>query len=163
MDSLTLFARGFLRSRIPLRRIFAWMLSILLLTGAASYSQGSRYALVEHGPALSPVKNQSGGFTRVPSAAAPPASNEALPVLAASRTATVVHEVLTLVESGSLERDCCGGQPAPRSKPVPVRTVAVDPPSMILRQPRDALSPVNAPPGPESVALTALDLSISRT
>ena len=48
-------------------------------------------------------------------------------------------------------------------EPVPVRTGAVDPPSLVQRLPGGSLHSSDIPPEPELPALTVVDLSISRT
>ena len=46
MGGLNWSSLGMLRCPVSLRGVFVWLLLALLLTGAASYTHGSRYALV---------------------------------------------------------------------------------------------------------------------
>jgi hypothetical protein len=50
MAALSWSSLGMLRCPVPLRSLFVWLVLVLLLTGAASYTHGSRYAIVpDHG------------------------------------------------------------------------------------------------------------------
>ena len=61
-----------------------------------------------------------------------------------------------------MERDCCERRQAPRGEPAPLRTGAVDAPSLLLREDGgEVLSP--APSEPDLPALTVIQLSVSRT
>jgi hypothetical protein len=142
---------------VPLRGLFVWLLLILLLTGAASYTHGSRYALV---PAHSPFQSASkqGIESMPPESAASPAGTSAR----ASQVLRVV-EAGPSVEPGALEKECCEPRLAPRGEPAPVRTGAVDPLSLTHRDPGDRILSRVVPPEPDLSALTVVRLSISRT
>jgi hypothetical protein len=137
-----------------------WLLLVLLIAGAASYTSGSRYALVPgHGPVQSASEQASGEVPAQAETSAGPAD----PAASAPHSARVIHEAGPSAESAGLEREGERSK-APRGEPVPVRTGAVDPPSLIQRVPGGALhSASDAPREPELPALTVVDLSISRT
>jgi hypothetical protein len=149
-------ALGLLRCLVSLRGVFVWLLLVLLIAGAASYTAGTRYALV---PGHSPVL---GGQTAgdVPLRAIADA-DPAAPSASAAQSVRVVHEAGPSAEPAGLEND---GEriKAPRGEPVPVRTGAVDPPSLI-QLPGGSLHSHDVPPEPELPALTVVELSISRT
>ena len=148
-----------LRCRVPLRGVFVWLLLALLLAGAASYTHGSRYALV---PGHSPF--QSVGEQAVEAVPAEP-DNAASPAGTSASASQAVRVVVAgpSVEPEALEKDCCQRRQAPRSEPAPVRTGAVDQPSLTYRQPAGGILSSVVPPGPDLAALTVVDLSISRT
>ncbi|MDR6790914.1 hypothetical protein J2X12_000659 [Pseudarthrobacter oxydans] len=152
-------ALGLLRCLVALRGVFVWLLLVLLIAGAASYTSGSRYALV---PGHSPVQS-AGGQTagHVPLRAIADAG-PAAPSASAAQSVRVVHEAGPSAEPAGLENE---GEriKAPRGEPVPVRTGAVDPPSLIQRLPGGSLHSHDVPPEPELPALTVVELSISRT
>ncbi|MFJ6284356.1 hypothetical protein [Pseudarthrobacter oxydans] len=150
-------ALGLLRCLVGLRGVFVWLLLVLLIAGAASYTAGTRYALV---PGHSAVQ---GGQTagHVPLRAIADAG-PAAPSASAAQSVRVVHEAGPSAEPAGLENE---GEriKAPRGEPVPVRTGAVDPPSLIQRLPGSPLHSSDVPREPELPALTVVDLSISRT
>ena len=135
-----------LRRVVVLRGHLVWILAVLLLVGAASYSHGSRYAIVGHGYSQSAAAEsvaaeatgQAVGQTAGPSAG--PSSDPEY-----------------------MEDNCCERRQAPRSEPAPLRTGAVDPPSLLHRQPGPAVLSGNLPPVPDLPVLTVVQLSISRT
>ena len=59
MAALKWSSPGVLRSPVWLRSLFVWLLLTLLLTGAASYTSGSRYAIVP-GSRPGPVQRRAG-------------------------------------------------------------------------------------------------------
>lgn len=164
MATLGSSAFGMLRCPVPLRSIFVWLLLALLLAGAASYSYGSRYALVGHSP-----------FQSAHSQAANPHSHEAAPTqtvtsatpgdtpASAIQAVRAVHQAGPFVEPVELGKDCCQRNKAPRGEPAPLRTGAVDPPSLLHRLPGDGAFSTDVPPDPDLPALTVVQLSISRT
>ncbi|WP_066288349.1 hypothetical protein [Arthrobacter sp. B6] len=160
MAALSWSSLGMLRRQVSLRGVFVWLLLALLLAGAASYTYGSRYAIVHgHGP----VQSAAGqGLERVPPQPETTASRSDTPA-SASQAVRVVHEAGPSVEPEELEKDCCERNKAPRGEPVPVRTGAVDPPSLTHRLPGDAILAGNVPPEPGLPALKVVELSISRT
>ena len=81
----------------------------------------------------------------------------------ASHAVHVVQQAGPFVEPGSLERECCERRPAPRGEAAPLRTGAVDPPALFQRLPGDAVLSNTVPPGSDPLALTVVQLSISRT
>ena len=73
---------GTLRCLGSLRSIFVCILLVLLVAGAASYTQGSRYSLVGHGPFLSaPAETAGSGapLAQAPLLEATPAGQDAPP------------------------------------------------------------------------------------
>lgn len=158
MAALSWSSLGMLRRQVSLRGVFVWLLLALLLAGAASYTYGSRYAIVHgHGPVQSAAAE---GL--VPPQPETTASRSDTPA-SASQAVRVVHEAGPSVEPEELEKDCCERNKAPRGEPVPVRTGAVDPPSLTHRLPGDAILAGNVPPEPGLPALKVVELSISRT
>lgn len=150
---------GILRGATPLRSAFVWLLLTLVLTGAASYTHGSRYQLV---PGHS--QHQSTGERCVEEVPAPaesaPAPDEVpAPVFQA---VSAVHEIGPSAEPAALEHDperrC-----APRGEPAPVRTGTVDPPSLTHRLTGGWMLSSAVPPEPDLPGLTSVELSISRT
>lgn len=140
----------FLRGRFPLRSSLLWLLAVLLVTGAASYSHGTRYAITGHGY-----------FPATETAAAQTSASES----AATRSASAVQDLAQdcIAGSATREADGCGRPPAPRSEPAPLRTGVVDPPASLHRFLGDAYLFSPDPRGPDLPALTAVQLSISRT
>ncbi|WP_440159126.1 hypothetical protein [Arthrobacter sp. SAFR-014] len=141
-----------------------WVLLVLLLAGAASYTHGSRYAIVGQSP-FQTVAAQSAGTGWVETVARPAAD---LPLpggapASASQAVRAVQQAGQVVDPESVERDCCGRRHAPRGEPAPLRTRAVDPPSLLQWLPGDAGLSRGVPQGPDLPALTVLQLSISRT
>jgi hypothetical protein len=121
-----------------LQCIILWFLAALLVTGAASYSHGSRYDIV---PGHSPLDSVGAADVEpAPSFAAGPC-----------------------IDPETLEKGCCERLPAPRSEPVPVRTGAVDPRSFAGGQPGDWMHPRIGPGEPDLPAPMLVKLSISRT
>lgn len=129
-----------------LRSHLVWILAVLLLAGAASYSHGSRYAIVGHG------YSQSAAAESVAAEATGQAVGQAGGPSAGPSS-----------DPESMEDKCCERRKAPRSEPVPLRTGAVDPPSLLHGQPGPAILAGNLPPEPDLPALTVVQLSISRT
>lgn len=169
MAGLTWSSPGTLRRLVSSRSALVWLLLVLLLAGAASYTHGSRYALVGHSPFQS-VGAQSAGAQLVSLVGiqdvAPPAGTSLGPgdtPASASQAIRAIHQAGLFVDPESVERDCCERRQAPRSEPAPLRTGAVDPPSVLQRHPSDAGLSNPVPPGPELQALTVVQLSISRT
>lgn len=160
MAALNWSPQGMLRCAVPLRSVLVWLLLALLVTGAASYSHGSRYAIVPgHGPVQSADAQNVGGVLQQVDSAVSPADSSA----PASQAPRVVHQVGPAVDFEELEKDCCERRQAPRSEPVPVRTGAVDPPSLTHRLPGDGALSSEMPPEPDLPVLTVVELSISRT
>jgi hypothetical protein len=160
MAALNWSSLGMLRSPASLRSLFVWFLLTLLLTGAASYTHGSRYAIVPgHGPVLTaddPVSQEV-----LPQAA--PAASSADTSPSTSQSTGAEHRATPSLGTEEVEKDCCQRRHAPRGEPSPVRTGAVDPPSVAYQQPGDVLLNGAAPPEPDLPALTVVELSISRT
>jgi hypothetical protein len=156
MAALSWSSLGMLRCPVSVRSVFVWLLLALLFAGAASYTQGSRYAIVPgHGPV------QSRGVEEVPPQAVTPAST---PGTAASASQAIsVVEAVPSMEPEALAKDCCQRRQAPRSEPAPLKTSAVDPPVLTHRQPGDGILSSVVPPEPDLSALTVVRLSISRT
>lgn len=155
---------GTLRCLGSLRSIFVCILLVLLVAGAASYTHGSRYSLVGHGPFLtSPAETTGSGapLAEAPLLEATPAGQDA-PPSSDSPVVPVTHHAGPLLDPGSLERDCGERRQAPRGESVPLRTGAVDGPSLHLRaEGGEVLS--RAPSEPDLPALTVILLSVSRT
>lgn len=161
MAALSWSSLGMLRCRVSLRSPFVWLLLALVLAGAASYIHGSRYAIVPGHTAFPSVAVQDVGAVPSPAeTAASPAGSSSPSVSWALR---VVHEAGPFVDPETLEKDGCERRQAPRSEPAPLRTGAVDPPSIIHRLPGDGILSRVVPPGPDLPALTVVKLSISRT
>ncbi|QNE14494.1 hypothetical protein [Pseudarthrobacter sp. NBSH8] len=81
----------------------------------------------------------------------------------ASQPVSVVLEAGPSVEPEDLDQECCERRLAPRSEPAPVRTGAVDPPSLTHQEPGDGILYSVVPSEPALPALTVVKLSISRT
>jgi hypothetical protein len=160
MAALNWSSLGLLRSPASLRSLFVWLLLTLLLTGAASYTHGSRYAIVPgHGPVQTADEP---GSQEVPPQAAPAASS-ADTSLSISQSTDAVHRAAPSPGTEEVEKDCCQRRHAPRGEPAPMRTGAVDPPSVTYQQPGDVLLNGAVRPEPDLPALTVVELSISRT
>ena len=143
-----------------LRSHLVWILAVLLLAGAASYSQGSRYAIVGHG------YSQSAGAEQGAQAAAQAVAQAAETVGQAVGQATGQAAGPSANQSSdreSVEDGCCERRQAPRSEPVPLRTGAVEPPSLLHSQPGPAVLSGILPAEPDLPPLTVVQLSISRT
>lgn len=160
MAALNWSSLGMLRRPLSLRSVFVWLLLALLFTGAASYTHGSRYALVPGHSSLQSAGEQD--VEAVPPQAGPAASPADMSA-SASRGVRAVHQAGPFVEPEEVEKDCCERRPAPRGEPAPVRTGAVDPPSLTCRLPGDGILSSVVPPDPDLPALTVVKLSISRT
>lgn len=159
MAALNRTPLGLLRCLGSLRSSFVWLLLALLLTGAASYTHGSRYALVPgHGPVQTAgAQDREMAPPQAESAAGPA---QAVPAAQAVRAA---HQAGPSIEPEELEKDCCERRLAPRGEPVPVRTGVVNPPTVAHQQPGDGILWAALPSGPDVPALTVVQLSISRT
>ena len=136
-----------------LRSHLVWILAVLLLAGAASYSQGSRYAIVGHGYSQSAGAGQ--GAQAAAQAVAQAAAQAAGQAAGPSANQPSDRE--------SVEDGCCERRQAPRSEPVPLRTGAVEPPSLLHSQPGPAVLSGILPAEPDLPPLTVVQLSISRT
>jgi hypothetical protein len=136
-----------------------WLLLVLLIAGAASYTSGSRYALVPgYGPVQPADGQAAGGVPPQAETSAGPAE----PAASTPHSVRVFHEAGPAAEPAGLEREGERSK-APRGEPVPVRTGTVDPPSLIQRLPGGSLHSIDVPRAPELPGLTVVDLSISRT
>ncbi|OAE02797.1 hypothetical protein [Arthrobacter sp. OY3WO11] len=159
MATLGSSALGLLRCLAALRSVFVWLLLVLLIAGAASYTAGTRYALV---PGYGPVQSEGGQASGGVPPQAETAAGQAGPSVAASQFVRVIHEAGPSAEPAGLEKEGERSK-APRGEPVPVRTGAVDPPSLTQRLPGVTLPSSDVPRAPELRVLTVVDLSISRT
>ncbi len=123
MAALSWPSLGMLRCLVSLRSAFVCFLAALLLTGAASYTHGSRYAIVGHSPFQS-VGTPSPGPEGVEAGALPaatsPGPGEARS--SASQAVRVVHQAGPCSDPESMERDCCERRQAPRGEPAPLKT-----------------------------------------
>jgi hypothetical protein len=163
MAALNSSAFGLLRCLVSLRSAFMWILLALLLTGAASYTHGSRYAIVGHAPFQSVVVQPAAPERE---AVAPPAVTSPSPgdtLASASQAVRAVHQAGVFVDPESMERDCCERRHAPRGEPAPLKAGLVGPPSVLSGQPAEAGLSSALPPEPDLPALTVVQLSISRT
>lgn len=135
-----------------------WLLLSLLLAGAASYTHGSRYAIVPgHGPFQSVAEQR---LDPVPPQGDVASSRDTSS--SGSQIVRAVHEVGPVLDTGTLEH--CERRQSPRSEPAPLRTGAVDPPSLTRwQQPGDGIFFSVRRPAPDLPALTVVELSISRT
>lgn len=152
-------ALGILRGRVSLRGSFVWLLLALLIAGAASYTSGSRYALV---PGYGPVQSADAQATEGVPPQAATSAGQAETSASAPQSVRIIHEAGPSAEPAGLERDGERNK-APRGEPVPVRTGAVDPPSLVQWLPGSTLHASDVPREPELPALSVVDLSISRT
>ncbi|MFF1255022.1 hypothetical protein ACFVYC_21345 [Pseudarthrobacter sp. NPDC058329] len=109
----------------------------------SSQSAGQEEAQVQAGPALSSPSPEGLGT--------------------ASQAVHAVHQANPVVDPESMERDCCERRHAPRGEPAPLRTGAIDPPSLLQQQPVDTELSSAIPLESGLRALTVLQLSISRT
>lgn len=161
MAALNWSSPRMLRCPVSLRSLFVWLLLTLLLTGAASYTSGSRYAIV---PGCGPVQTADDlGPQELPPPAELAANPAADPSVSTSQSTGATHHAAPSSGTEEVERDCCQRRHAPRGEPVPMRTGALDPPSVNYQQPGDALLNGAEPPEPGLPALTVVELSISRT
>lgn len=160
MAALNWSSLGMLRSPASLRSLFVWLLLTLLLTGAASYTHGSRYAIVPgHGPVL--TADDPGTQEGPPQAA--PAASSADTSPSTSQSTDPVHRATSSLGTEEVEKDCCQRRHAPRGEPAPMRTGVLDPPSVTYQQPGEALLNGAAPLESDLQPLTVIQLSISRT
>lgn len=160
MAALSWSSLGMLRCPLGLRSLFVWVLLALLITGAASYTHGSRYAIVPgHGQVQ--ATDHHGPQEEQPSAE--PAASSADTSASTAQATPAVHRAGPSPETEEVEKDCCLRRHAPRGEPAPMRTGALDPPSLSHQEPGDALLNGIAPPEPHLPALTVVKLSISRT
>lgn len=159
MAALSWSPLGVLRCPVSLRSVFVWLLLVLLLAGAASYTHGSRYAIVPgHGPVQT---TEESAAAEVPLHAETAASD--VETSASALQTRGVVQIGPAAGTEEVEKDCCERRHAPRSEPAPVRTGAVDPPSLTSQQPGDRMTSGAVPPMPDLPALTVIKLSISRT
>lgn len=159
MAALSWSPLGVLRRPVSLRSVFVWLLLALLLAGAASYTHGSRYAIVpNHGPAQSTGGQAAEKVPPHAGTAASPAETSASALLTG-----VVHQAGPTAGTEEVEKDCCERRQAPRSEPAPLRTGAVDPPSLTGQRSGDGMLSAPVPPDPDLPGLTVIRLSISRT
>lgn len=159
MAALSWSPLGVLRCPVSLRSVFVWLLLALLLAGAASYTHGSRYAIVpEHGPVQATEEKAAVVVPLHAETAFSPAETSA----SALQTRDVA-QVGPTAGTEEMEKDCCERRYAPRSEPAPVRTGAVDPPPLTSQQPADRIISGALPQEPGLPALTVIKLSISRT
>lgn len=136
-----------------------WLLLSLLLAGAASYTHGSRYAIVPGHDHFQVVGEQSLELVPPQGDAAASSGDTSASV---SQMVRVVYEVGPVPEPGAEQR--CERRRCPRSEPAPQKTGVVDPPSLTRwQQPGDGIIISPCPPAPDLPALTAVELSISRT
>lgn len=142
--------------RVPwLRSAFVWMLAVLLLAGAATYSQGTRYAISGN--------NFFAAAETLPAAVDSPCASAGQDSAAQDSGAiTPVHQACPAGPDASAE-DCCGRGQAPRGEPAPLRTGAVDPPAVLHWEPGGAHAAAPPTEEPEFRALTLAQLSVSRT
>lgn len=142
--------------RVPwLRSAFVWILAVLLLTAAATYSHGTRYAISGNNFFATAEALPAGMDNPCASAGNDSGTQESGP-------ASPVHRACPAGPDSSAE-DCCGRGQAPRGEPVPLRTGAVDPPPMPHREPGGAHAAATPTEEPEFSALTLAELSVSRT
>ena len=135
-----------------------WLLLSLVWAGAASYAHGSRYAVVPgHGP-FHPVAEQR--LDPVPPQGDVASSGDISSSV--SQIVRAVHEAGPVLDTGALKH--CERLRSPRSEPAPLRTGAIDPPSLTRwQQPGGGIFFGVRPPPPDLPALTVVELSISRT
>ncbi|WP_426228570.1 hypothetical protein [Pseudarthrobacter sp. DSP2-3-2b1] len=159
MSTQSASSSGILRGVTTLRSAFVWLLLTLVLTGAASYTHGSRYQLVPGHSQYQSTGERCVEEVPAPAESAPAPDEVPAPV---SQAVSAVHEVGPSIEPVALEQDS-ERRHAPRGEPAPVRTSAVDPPSLTHRLPGDWMLSSAVPPEPDLPGLTAVELSISRT
>jgi len=150
-----------LRCPVPLRAVFVWLLLVLLMTGAATYTRGSWYAIVPgHGAVQSAGEQVAEAF---PLQQAEITTGPADTPASASQAVRALHKAGQFVEPRELEKDGSERRRAPRGEPAPVQTAVVDPPTLIHPQPYNATLSSIVPAEPDPPALTVVELSISRT
>jgi hypothetical protein len=160
MAALKWSSPGMLHSPVWLRSLFVWLLLTLLLTGAASYTSGSRYAIV---PGHGPVQAADDPGPREVPLQAETAASPADTSLSTPHSTGALHSAGPSRGTEEIEKDCCQRRHAPRGEPAPMRTGALDPPPVTHQQPGDALLNGAAPVEPDLPALSVVELSISRT
>ena len=142
------------------RILLGWLLLAVLLVAAASYSQGTRYALVaEPAPALSAVQHAAAAHFPDPLNAVAGAE---LRHPASSVHARDGHDASCPGDSPQ-HRACCDRYPASRSEPAPTKVAAPDPPTVAAAAGQQHVLQVAQEPEPRRQALTLDQLSISRT
>ncbi|MDP9697077.1 UNVERIFIED_ORG: hypothetical protein J2X79_004661 [Arthrobacter globiformis] len=153
-----------LRRHPPARSILTWLLLAVLVVGAVSYSQGSRYSLVAGRGLPAAAVAVSGGspVLAVHNRAALPHSQ--FPQAAARIQGREDSQAVHCQDPAPGPGNCCKRYLASRGEPSPLRTAALDPP-----QAAPQASPGTAADSPPSstergsTALTLAQLSISRT
>lgn len=157
MTGRSRFSDFTLRRLVSPRIALSWLLLAALVAGAASYSHGSRYAIVPGHAPLSSAPQQD-IVSAPPPAIAPPGS---APALAATG---VIQEVSRFGDPELPKQKCCERRSAPRSEPAPLRTGVPDQSAATHPLFRvDGPIPAAAPPVPGPAALTIIQLSVSRT
>lgn len=159
MAALNWSSLRMLRSSVSLRRLFVWLLLTLLLTGAASYTHGSRYAIV---PGYGPLQTAGDLDLQEVAPQALPAASSAHPSMTTPQS-TGTLDCAAPHGTEETEKDCCQRRHAPRGEPAPMRTGVLDPPSVTHHQPGEWVLNGAAPPEPDLPVLTVVELSISRT
>lgn len=159
MAALSWSSMGKLRCLTGLRSLFVWLLLALLITGAASYTHGSRYAIVpSHGLVQATDQQRPHDAPQTGPAVGSPATPAS-----ASQVTGAAHRAGPSLGAEEAEKDCCERRHAPHGEPAPIRTGALDPPSTAHPEPGDGVAGGTAPPEPDLPALTVIKLSISRT
>ena len=147
-----------------LRSHLVWILAVLLLAGAASYSQGSRYAIVGHGYSQSAGAEQGAQTAAETVGQATAQAAQAVGQAVGQATGQAAGPSANQPsDRESVEDGCCERRQAPRSEPVPLRTGAVEPPSLLHSHPGPAVLSGILPAEPDLPPLTVVQLSISRT
>ena len=165
---VSLFQRK-LRGRLSPRSALMWLLLVLLVAGAASYSQGSRYALAAQSgpflsvgsepvnPAVSPTETRETDSEPLMQAAADaPQSPDADPARD-TRSAT------PCLDTRPKHQHCYAWYLAPRGEPSPLRAAALEPPPLMSLSCPDVIKGSAPSPDEPIQALTVIQLSISRT
>lgn len=148
MASLIRSSSRMLRCFVSRRSPFVWVLTLLLILGAASYTQGSRYALIGHSSVSESTSPGSHGADETNG----------------SRSVPVIHKTSPRFGPTPMDRECCKSRSAPRGEPAPLRTGGVDPPTFLIGQQagdEHQSRSVPAEPGPQRHMI--VQLSISRT
>ena len=110
MAALNRSLPGLLRCIVPLRSVFVWIVAALVLAGAASYSHGSRYAMIpDHALAQSPDEPAAGTLLQEDNTPGPADMPAAAPP-----SAGAAHHAGPAVGPAEPERDCCKRRHAPR-------------------------------------------------
>lgn len=143
-----------------LRILLGWLLLAVLLVAAASYSQGTRYALVaESAPALSAVQQEAVPHSPAPLGAI---AGTELRHPGSSVHAKEGHDA-SCPEDSPQHHACCDRYPASRSEPAPTKAAAPDAPTASVAAGPQHVLQVAQEPAPRRQALTLDQLSISRT